>query len=39
MKVRLFRARKRALAELEHIQAKPDTRRRPQIGWLAELPA
>jgi RNA polymerase sigma-70 factor (ECF subfamily) len=39
MKVRLFRARRRALAELEHIQAKPATGRRAQIGWLAESPA
>jgi RNA polymerase sigma-70 factor (ECF subfamily) len=39
MKVRLFRARKRALQELEHIQAKPELRRVPRIGWLAEAPA
>jgi len=38
MKVRLFRARKRALAELEQIQRKPESAR-PKIGWLADATA
>ena len=38
MKVRLFRARKRALAELEQIQAKPEPRL-PKLGWLADVTA
>jgi RNA polymerase sigma-70 factor (ECF subfamily) len=39
MKVRLFRARKRALVELEQIQAKPERRHAPQVGWLADATA
>jgi RNA polymerase sigma-70 factor (ECF subfamily) len=38
MKVRLFRARKRALQELEHLQA-PSIRRTAPIGWLADATA
>ncbi len=38
MKVRLFRARKRALAELELMQAKPESPA-AAVGWLAEAPA
>ena len=39
MKVRLFRARKRALQELEHIQAPPSLRRPAPVGWLADATA
>jgi RNA polymerase sigma-70 factor (ECF subfamily) len=39
MKVRLFRARKRALQELEHIQAPPSVRRTAPVGWLADATA
>ena len=39
MKVRLFRARKRALAELEQIQAKPQHALTPQLGQLADATA
>ena len=35
MKVRLFRARKRALVELERIQTKPEPQEAPRMGWLA----
>ena len=35
MKVRLFRARKRALVELERIQTKPEPQATAQMGWLA----
>lgn len=38
MKVRLFRARKRALVELEQIQAKPE-RPLPKLSWLADATA
>jgi RNA polymerase sigma-70 factor (ECF subfamily) len=39
MKVRLFRARKRALQELEHIQAPPAPRRLVPIGGFADATA
>lgn len=39
MKVRLFRARKRALQELEQIQAPPSSRRLVPIGVLADATA
>ena len=39
MKVRLFRARKRALQELEQIQAPPSSRRLVPIGGLADATA